>query len=167
MSKLSRERGARITAALVLLLDQTLKFLLYSKNLIKEDLVLIKGLLYIVPPAGNSGIAFGLFRNHGNFFIISAFIAIFFIIWMYLKTDTEKTLFRWGLLLILAGAASNLIDRIIHGCVIDYLLLNKFPYSFNLADSSILTGVGLIIINIAKVQTKDRRLMTKDKTKVS
>ena len=132
MSKVSRERGARITAALVLAFDQILKFLLYSKNFIKEEIVLIKGLLYLVPASRNPGIAFGFFKNYGNFFVIPASLAIFFILLMYLKTSTEKTIIRWGLLLILAGATSNLIDRIIHGSVIDYLLLEKFPYSFNL-----------------------------------
>ena len=52
--------------------------------------------------------------------------------------------------MITAGALSNLIDRVIYGSVIDYLLLNKFPYSFNIADVSILTGVGIIIIKLIK-----------------
>ncbi len=150
MSHMSRERGARITAVLILVLDQILKFLLYNKNLIKEESAIIKWLLYIVPASHNPGIAFGFFRNHGNLFIIPASIAVLFIFFIYLQTSTQKTLFRWGLLLILAGAISNLIDRIIYGSVIDYLLLNKFPYSFNIADSSILTGVGLIIIKLMK-----------------
>ena len=150
MSKLSRERGARITAALVLIFDQIFKFLLYKKNSIQEEVTLIKGLFYIVPASQNPGIAFGLLKNYGNFFIISASIAVLFIFFIYLRTSYEKTLLRWGLLLITAGALSNLIDRVIYGSVIDYLLLNKFPYSFNIADVSILTGVGIIIIKLIK-----------------
>jgi len=147
---MSRERGARITAILVFAVDQILKFLFYNKNFVKEEIVLIKGLLYLVPASRNPGIAFGFLKDYGHFFIIPASLAVFFILLVYLRTSKEKTIFRWGLLLILAGAMSNLTDRIIHGSVIDYLLLNKFPYSFNLADSSILTGVGLTIINIVK-----------------
>lgn len=150
MSKMQGERGARITAALILLLDQTFKFLFHHKSLIKEDIPLVKNLLYLVPASQNPGIAFGLFQNYDNFFIISALIAVLFIVFIYWKTNIEKKLFRWGLLLILSGAVSNLIDRIIYGSVIDYLLFNKFPYSFNLADTSILTGVGIIIINLIK-----------------
>lgn len=151
MSKLPRERGARVTAALIFAADQVLKFLFYDKNFIKEESVLIKGLLYLVPASRNPGIAFGFLKDYGNFFVIPASLAVFFIILsVYLRTGKEKTLFRWGLLLILVGAISNLADRIIRGSVVDYLLLNKFPYSFNLADTSILTGVGLIIINIVK-----------------
>lgn len=154
---MSRERGAGITATLVFASDQILKFLLYNKNFVKEDFVLIKGLLYLVPASQNPGIAFGFLKDYGNFFIIPASLAILFIFVMYLRTSKKKTVFRWGLLLMLAGAMSNLIDRIIHGSVIDYLLLNKFPYSFNLADVSILTGLGLIIINILKCKNQSAK----------
>jgi len=139
-----------ITAALILILDQILKFLFYNKELLKENFILIKGVLYIVPPSQNQGIVFGLLQNYGRFFIIPSLVIVTFILFSYLKTDNKQTLLQWGILLILAGALSNLIDRLIYGCVIDYLLLNKFPYSFNLADSSILAGVGLIMINIVK-----------------
>lgn len=151
MSKLPGKRGTGIiTAALILILDQILKFLFYNKELLKENFILIKGVLYIVPPSQNQGIVFGLLQNYGRFFIIPSLVIVTFILFSYLKTDNKQTLLQWGILLILAGALSNLIDRLIYGCVIDYLLLNKFPYSFNLADSSILAGVGLIMINIVK-----------------
>jgi signal peptidase II len=150
MSKVSRERGAVITAVLIFAVDQTLKFFLYSRNFIREKVVLIKGILYLVPASKNPGIAFGLFKNYSYFFVITASLAIFFILLVYLRTNKEKTILRWSLLLILAGAVSNLQDRLIYGSVIDYLLLGKFPYSFNLADSSILAGVGLVIIKIIK-----------------
>ncbi|MDD5454910.1 MAG: signal peptidase II [Candidatus Ratteibacteria bacterium] len=151
MPKLSTDRGAVITtAALILLFDQILKFLFYNKALIKENIALIKGVLYIVPASQNPGIAFGLLQGYGRFFAIPVFIIISLIVFLYLKPNCKKPILQWGLLLILAGALSNLIDRIIHGWVIDYLLLNKFPYSFNIADTSILTGVGLIIIDIVK-----------------
>lgn len=156
MSKLPGERGARITAIFIFILDQTLKFLLYSKELIIERISIIKGLLYVVPASLNPGIAFGLFKNQGRFFLIPAFLAVLLIFLVYLKTSKEKTAFRWGLLLILTGAVSNLIDRIVYGSVIDYLLLAKFPYSFNLADSAILAGVGITISTL-----KFKRLKSK------
>jgi signal peptidase II len=155
MPKLQRGRGKElITAALIVLLDHTLKFLFYNRNLIKEETAVVKNLLYFVPASENPGIAFGLFQNYGRLFIIPASIVILFVLFLYLRTNKAKTLFSWGLILILAGAFSNLIDRAIYGFVIDYLMLNKFPYSFNLADSSILAGVGLIMINIAKTRHK-------------
>ena len=158
MSNLPGKRGARITvAALILISDQILKFLFYNKGLIKEELTLIKGLIYIVPASQNPGIAFGLFQEHGRLFIIPASIVILFLLFLYLRTSNAKTLFKWGLLLILTGALGNLIDRIIYGFVLDYLLLNKFPYSFNIADTSILTGVGLIMINIMKDKRREIR----------
>jgi signal peptidase II len=154
MSKVSRERGEKITATLVFTLDQTLKFLFHTKNIIREQIPLIKGLLYIVPSSQNPGIAFGLFKDYSRFFVIPAFLVVLFIFLLYLYTSKKHTIIRWGLLLILAGATSNLVDRIIYGSVIDYIFLEKFPYSFNLADPAILTGVGLIIINIIKNKKK-------------
>lgn len=148
---MQRERGKEfITAALIILLDHILKFLFYNKGLVKEEIIIVKNLLYFVPASQNPGIAFGLFQNYGKLFIIPSSIVILFILFVYLRTNKEKTLFNWGLIFILAGALSNLIDRIAYGFVIDYLMLNKFPYSFNIADSSILIGVGLIIIKIIK-----------------
>ncbi|MCK4904979.1 signal peptidase II [bacterium] len=153
---MQRERGKElITATLIILSDHILKFLFYNRGLIKEETDIVKNLLYFVPASQNPGIAFGLFQNCGRFFIIPASIVILFILFFYLRTNYKKTLFSWGLIFILAGAISNLIDRIIYGFVIDYLLLNKFPYSFNIADSSILLGVGLIIINISKCKNQN------------
>lgn len=160
MSKMQRERGKElITATLIILSDHILKFLFYNKGLIKEETDIVKNLLYFVPASQNPGIAFGLFQNCGRLFIIPASIVILFILSLYFRINNKKTLFSWGLIFILAGALSNLIDRIAYGFVIDYLMLNKFPYSFNIADSSILLGVGLIMINIIKNKKESQNII--------
>ncbi len=68
------------------------------------------------------------------------------------KTDAPRAenLFRvLGYALILSGAASNVIDRLIFGCVIDFINLNFWPV-FNLADIFIAIGAIISIINIFK-----------------
>lgn len=143
-----------LTAILLFFLDQGFKFLFYHKEIISKKTVIIKGLLYLVPAIKNPGIAFGLFRNYGHFLLIPAFLAVIFILFIYYKTSEEETLLKWGLLLILTGALSNLVDRLLYnGSVIDYLLLRYFPYSFNLADPSILVGVGLVIGRLLRKST--------------
>ncbi|MDR3559793.1 MAG: signal peptidase II [Candidatus Pacebacteria bacterium] len=56
---------------------------------------------------------------------------------------------RFGILLVLSGAISNIVDRIFFGCVIDYINLRVWPV-FNLADVYITIGGALIIWKIVK-----------------
>jgi signal peptidase II len=76
-----------------------------------------------------------------------AIIASISITWL-LKKHATQTLFALSMSLILGGALGNLIDRIAYGYVIDFLLFHwdehYFP-AFNLADSAITCGAGLMI----------------------
>ena len=63
-----------------------------------------------------------------------------------------KRLFCAGLALIVGGALGNVIDRLRFGCVVDYLdfyVLDRWPHwpAFNVADSAIVVGVGLMLID--------------------
>ena len=57
------------------------------------------------------------------------------------------------LLLVLAGAVSNIIDRLFFGCVVDYIAIGSFPI-FNLADAMITTGLALFFIQNFNNKTK-------------
>jgi signal peptidase II len=75
--------------------------------------------------------------------------AIALITWMIRKHSADK-LFGWGLTLILAGAVGNLIDRIVLGHVIDFLDFHTPDWhfwAFNVADSAITVGAGLLILD--------------------
>ena len=82
--------------------------------------------------------------RYGNFFVA----AIFFV-WM-LRKHGEQRLFAWSLALILGGAVGNVIDRLIHGHVIDFLDFHwrgwHWP-AFNIADSAIVCGAALLILD--------------------
>ena len=94
----------------------------------------------------NTGAAFGLFQNGSLIFGTLAIIVIILIIYYYPQVPKNDWTFRSALVLQLAGAAGNLIDRIVFGGrVTDFISLGKFAV-FNIADSSISIGVAVLLI---------------------
>ncbi len=101
----------------------------------------------------NSGAAFSFLASAAGwqrwFFIALGAVASAFIIWM-LKQHGGQRLFCWALALILGGAVGNVVDRMLHGYVVDFLQFHYanwyFP-SFNIADSAITLGAILLILD--------------------
>lgn len=89
----------------------------------------------------NTGAAFGKFKALGNnFFIAVSTVAIVFITVLLVKGKDGF----FGLVLILAGALGNLIDRLLYGHVRDFIDLSVGRYhwpAFNIADSALTIGV--------------------------
>lgn len=88
----------------------------------------------------NSGAAFGIFPNQGNFFILVAVVVAVAIVLYYRYLPTGGWLVRLSLGLQLGGAMGNLIDRLRYGYVVDFIDIGFWPI-FNLADLSIVVGV--------------------------
>lgn len=103
--------------------------------------------------AHNRGAAFSFLNDASGwqrwFFIALGAVAAVFIVWM-LKRHGGQRLFGWALALILGGAVGNVIDRILHGHVIDFIQVHwhgaYFP-AFNVADSAISIGAALLILD--------------------
>ena len=108
----------------------------------------------------NAGAAFSFLADASGwqrwFFVGLGLVATVFIVWM-LKRHGEQRLFSLALSLILGGALGNVIDRLLHGHVIDFLQFHwdwlapifpggYFP-SFNIADSAITVGAMLLILD--------------------
>ena len=101
--------------------------------------------------AHNTGAAFSFLDDASGwqrwFFIGLGFAASGFIVWM-LTRHGEQRLFGWALALILGGAIGNVIDRLLHGYVVDFVQVHYggwyFP-AFNVADSAITVGAVLLI----------------------
>ena len=116
--------------------------------------------------AHNTGAAFSFLAGAGGwqrwFFIGLGFAAAGFIVWM-LRSHGGQRLFSLALSLILGGALGNVIDRMVHGYVVDFLEFHwrflepvfhggRFP-SFNVADSAITVGaICLILDEILRVR---------------
>ena len=135
-------------------------FDLYSKHLIQQHFVF--GDLHSVTSFfdlvryHNEGSAFGFLNDAGGwqkwFFNGISIVASVVIIYLLKKHANEK-LFCAGLALVLGGAIGNLYDRVTLGYVVDFLnfhLNNHYWPAFNVADSAICVGVGLLLLDSFK-----------------
>jgi len=107
-----------------------------------------------LPIAYNTGISFGMLSSLGSGVIVLNIIIIFVL--LYLLTKPRNIWFRVGIVLLLAGSVSNLIDRLARGNVIDFIkfpILNFWPF-FNMADVAITLGIVLVILSEWKSQPK-------------
>lgn len=94
----------------------------------------------------NTGVAFGMFQNGSQFFILTSLIICIGAIYAYAYQLPNHS--RWiqlSLGLIIGGALGNVIDRILYGHVVDFVSIGSFPV-FNVADSCICVGVAIMAI---------------------
>jgi signal peptidase II len=87
----------------------------------------------------NTGAGFGILQGQNTIFILVALIAIAVIVFS-MKKILEEHHTTWLAALILGGAVGNLIDRIWHGFVVDFINFHVWP-AFNIADSALVIGV--------------------------
>jgi signal peptidase II len=104
----------------------------------------------------NSGAAFGMFQNGNLVFTTLAFLVIGAIIYYYPQVEAEDWTLKLAMGLQLAGAAGNLIDRLIMGKVTDFISVGSFPV-FNVADSSITVGVIVLLLGVWIKEQQDRK----------
>ncbi len=136
-------------SGLVILLDQLSKLWINDRLVYGEVFTVLS--VFDLVHWHNEGAAFSFLADFGGMqrwlFTGIAVVASVWIVWL-LRKHAEQKLFAFALSLILGGALGNLIDRIAYGYVIDFLLFHwnehTFP-AFNLADSAITCGAGLLI----------------------
>ena len=134
--------------ASVLFLDQLTKFLVLKNFSLNESVPIIKNIFHLTFIT-NTGSAFGLFKGINLVFIGITGLVIGIIIRQLraLKEKEKKMIF--ALAMLLGGASGNLIDRLIHGRVIDFLDFRIWPV-FNIADSAITVSVIFLIVLLWK-----------------
>lgn len=138
-------------AAIVILLDQVTKAMILRTMAIGDSRTLTS--FFNLVHWRNPGAAFSFLHASSGwqrwFFIGLALTAVVFIVWL-LKRHGGQRLFSWSLALILGGAVGNVIDRLWHGSVVDFIQLHwrsaAFP-SFNVADSAITVGAVLLVLD--------------------
>jgi len=149
---------------LIVLADQLTKTMIVGSMQLGDSHTITS--FFNIVRAHNTGAAFSFLAGAGGwqrwFFIGLGTVAAVFIIWM-LRSHAGQRLFSLALALILGGAVGNVIDRIVHGYVVDFLEFHwrflepifhggRFP-SFNVADSAITVGaICLILDEILRVR---------------
>jgi signal peptidase II len=135
------DRLLMLTVFGVFLLDQVTKYLVRA-NLPLYDSWPSEG-IFRLTHGTNSGTAFGLLQNQTLVLTVASVLAIGFLYYFYRTQALPSRLLRLAIGLQLGGAFGNLVDRLRVGAVVDFIDVGWWPV-FNLADSSIVIGIGLL-----------------------
>lgn len=144
-------RLGSLIALVIILVDQATKWWILEHVMRPPRVIPLTDFFNLVL-TWNNGVSFGLFNNNGslNALILSALalaIVVFLILWL---RKAENKRMAIGLGLIIGGAIGNVIDRAIHGAVVDFLdfYLNAYHWpAFNVADSCITIGAIILILD--------------------
>ncbi len=139
------------TALSVLILDQITKYWVLNDVLAERGVVVYSSFFSLVR-AWNTGVSFSMFNNWGTAgVIVLSLVSLTIVVFLFLWLRSEKSrLIQVALGFIIGGACGNVIDRIRLGAVFDFLDFSIGDYhwpAFNVADSFICIGAGLIIFH--------------------
>lgn len=135
---------------LTIVLDQFSKYYVASKVALHESVEVIRDFFYITHTR-NTGAAWSMLEGFGVVFIILAGCVSAGIIYYLIKDKKLSEWERTAYIFVCGGAIGNMIDRIIHGYVIDFLNFYIFGYDypvFNIADSFLVIGVFILIVKV-------------------
>jgi signal peptidase II len=131
-----------------------------TKRIVTSHLALDQGDHVIGPfwihHVQNSGIAFGLFSSKTAAVIVLTGIAVVWMLVFFARSGARHPVLPVALGLVIGGSMSNLIDRVRLGYVTDFLDLRYWP-AFNLADSFIVIGVGILLLALVASEREPRR----------
>ena len=144
-------------SAIMVLADQISKTAIRSTMTLYESITVIPGFFHLTYIT-NDGMAFGINFPFGIYIFSAISIILTIILFYYLWTIRyESILIRSGVAMILAGAIGNLIDRLFLGEVVDFLdfmIGDLHWYVFNLADSYVTIGMGIILYDSIILEKK-------------
>jgi len=144
-----------LIALLVVLLDRATKWIVSRNISLHEGIQVIPG-FFRITHVENRGAAFGLFADSPAqwkiaMLVLFSMVALVIVSALLWRNSHAMTSTGIGLALILGGAVGNLWDRLLNGRVVDFLLFYVGQYqwpAFNVADSAIVCGAGLLVIEI-------------------
>jgi len=149
---------------IVIALDFYTKYLVMAKMYLGESIPILSNYLNLTY-VRNSGAAFGFLAQTQSpwkpvfFWSVSVF-AIVFLIYYYLSTPKAAIKTRCALSLLFGGALGNIIDRMRWGEVIDFIDVYWGKYhwpAFNIADSCICVGMGLLVYCMIRDEAQNKR----------
>ena len=147
-----------IIALFVILLDQVTKWLIVSRMNYGDSITIIENMFYITSHR-NRGAAWGILQGQMWLFYVITLIVIVAITYYIQKAAKGKWLLGVSLSLMLGGAIGNFIDRVFRKEVVDFIHTYIFGYNFpvfNIADSSLVIGVILLMIQMLLDERKTK-----------
>ncbi len=147
------EKRMAIIALSLLLVDQVTKWSVVGRMALGTERALLPGFFRLVH-WGNTGAAWSLFHgnNYGLALVSIGALVVLFLARKHFEADRLPGQVALGL--VFGGILGNLVDRLVHGHVVDFLYFHVirrdgvevgFP-AFNVADTAICTGVGIIFL---------------------
>ncbi len=144
-----------LVSGFVVIADQITKYIIKTNLVLHDNIIVIAkffNITYILNPGG----AFGFFASQSLeirrfIFLFMSSIVACFVLWFYKKCAQDYIFLSYGLALIFGGAIGNLIDRFLYGKVVDFLdfyIGSAHWPAFNIADSAISIGMGILIYHI-------------------
>ncbi|MFL6621715.1 MAG: signal peptidase II [Sulfurifustaceae bacterium] len=156
-------RGALLISAGVVLLDQIAKWAAVKYLMQHAEIALAPFLSFTL--VFNRGAAFGFLNDAAGwqnlFFVGVASIACGVIIYLLWRLERDNRIAATALALILGGAAGNLVDRLLHGYVIDFIDVYYRTWhwpAFNVADSAITIGAFLLVFDTLRPGSGKQRV---------
>jgi signal peptidase II len=144
-----------ILICILVLIDQISKIFLIDYIKLQDNWIYSVNSFFDIVYVWNRGISFGLFRDYDYYSnVILSIINTLIVIYLLYFVWNGKQSFSWsiyGYIGIISGAIGNIIDRIAHGAVFDFIYLHILDYSFpvfNLADSFISIGAFIILLRL-------------------
>jgi len=145
----------------ILLIDQWTKHVVQGNLFLHQAIGVIPGFFNLVH-VRNTGGAFGIFGGERGglgslLFVVVSLIAVGSILVFFIKAKEDEKSLSLSLSLVLSGAIGNLIDRLRYGEVVDFLDFYILSYhwpAFNIADSAICIGIGLMALELLRRDKK-------------
>lgn len=146
-----------ILSIIFIIIDQLSKIIVVNNLTNNKSIEVIKSFFYLTY-TNNKGAAFSILTGRRILLILVAFIVIGLLIYYVRKNKIEGKVNKIALSLVIGGSIGNLIDRILRGAVVDFIDIKIFGYNFpifNLADTFIVIGVFLLIIEMFRKEHKN------------
>ncbi|MBM6828897.1 signal peptidase II [Anaerotignum lactatifermentans] len=153
---------AVIVAALLIGVDQLTKYLALTSLKPVGSITFLEGFMDFTF-VENRGVAFGMFSGQKWFILLLTGIIVAVMVYYFIRLPHTRE-YRWvrsAMVLVLAGALGNMIDRIFRGYVVDFFEFTFFDWPvFNVADIYVVVGVillAILILFVIKDEPKEKK----------
>lgn len=141
-------RWILVSIAVLIAADQALKHFMLDLVFDPPRVIEVTGFFNLVP-VWNTGVSFGLLggSDTSRWILVAVALAIVVVLVIWL-TRAANALVVLALVLVIAGALSNVVDRVLYGAVVDFVDIHAFGFhwpAFNLADTTIVAGTALLL----------------------